>query len=93
MPNGKLIEGAEDIKVQTRQSLTNLKAVVEAAGSSLEHIVKINVFITDMDKFPLVNEVYGEFFTTHKPARSCVAVKTLPLNVDVEIEAVAVEKN
>lgn len=88
---GKLVEGHEDIQVQARQVLLNLKNVVEGAGSSWEKLVKINIFITDMSKFGLVNEIYSEFFSTHKPARSCVAVKSLPLNVDVEIEAIALE--
>ena len=89
-PDGQLV-GAGDIKAQTQQVLKNLKAVVEGAGSQWEKLVKINIFITDMAKFSLVNEVYGEWFANHRPARSCVAVKTLPLNVDVEIEAVALE--
>jgi reactive intermediate/imine deaminase len=65
--------------------------VLEGANSSWDKLVKINIFITDMSKFGLVNEVYSHYFATHKPARSCVAVKQLPLNVDIEIEAVALE--
>lgn len=90
--DNKFVEGGkEDIKIQTRQVLDNLKAVVEGAGSSWEKLVKINIFITDMSKFSLVNEVYGEYFANHKPARSCVAVRELPLQADVEAEAVALE--
>uniref|UniRef100_A0A060T677 ARAD1B09328p n=1 Tax=Blastobotrys adeninivorans TaxID=409370 RepID=A0A060T677_BLAAD len=90
--DNKLVEGGkEDIKVQTHQVLKNLRGVVEGAGSSWEKLVKLNIFITDMSKFPLVNEVYAEYFTTHKPARSCVAVRELPLGADIEIEAVALQ--
>ena len=86
----KLVEGGkEDIKIQTRQVLENLKAVVEEAGSEWNKLVKINIFITDMAKFGQVNEVYAQYFANHKPARSCVAVKALPLGVDIEMEAVA----
>ncbi len=87
-PNGELIDG--DIHDQTRQVLTNLKNVLEAAGSSLNQVIKTTIYLTDMDDFISVNTVYAEFFTTHLPARSTVAVKTLPKNVKVEIEAVAV---
>jgi 2-iminobutanoate/2-iminopropanoate deaminase len=88
----KFVEGGkEDIKIQTRQVLENLKAVVEGAGSEWNKLVKINIFITDMAKFGQVNEVYAQYFANHKPARSCVAVKTLPLDADVEIEAVALQ--
>ncbi|MDQ0507678.1 Enamine/imine deaminase [Aedoeadaptatus ivorii] len=78
-----------DIKEATHQSLTNLKNLLEASGSSLENTLKVNIFITDMDQFGAINEVYAEYFSTHKPARSCVAVKTLPKNAVIEIEAIA----
>ena len=81
---------AEDIKAQTEQVCQNLKAVLEAAGSSLEKVVKTTCFLSDMDNFAAFNEVYGKYFTT-KPARSCVAVKTLPKNVLVEVDTVAVK--
>ncbi|MDR2772334.1 MAG: RidA family protein [Elusimicrobiota bacterium] len=76
------------IKDQTHQSLQNLRAVIEAAGSSLGDVVRCGVFLKDMNDFAAVNEVYGEFFSTHKPARSCVEVSRLPKDVLVEIEAI-----
>ena len=87
--DGELIEG--DIHEQTRQVLTNLSAVLEAAGSSLEHIVKTTIYLTNMDDFIAVNTVYAEFFAGSFPARSTVAVKTLPKNVQVEIDAIALD--
>lgn len=86
--NGELITG--DIQAQARRSLDNVKAILEAAGASIENIVKVNVFVTDVSKFSLVNEVYADFFGDHKPARSLVEVSKLPLNGEIEIEAVAV---
>ena len=72
----------------TEQCITNLSAVLEAAGSSLKKVVKVNVFITTMDNFAEMNATYEKFFS-HKPARSCVAVKELPKGVPVEIECIA----
>lgn len=70
-----------------------MKNVLEASNSSLDHIVKNTVFLTDMKtQFAEFNSVYVKYFTNHKPARSCVAVKELPLGVDLEIESIAVEK-
>ena len=87
-PNtGELIAG--DIQQQTRQVLRNLQAIVEAAGASLETVVKTTVFIADMDDFVAMNEVYASFFDQPPPARACVEVSRLPKNVAVEIEAVA----
>jgi 2-iminobutanoate/2-iminopropanoate deaminase len=88
-PAGELVEG--DIHDQTRQVLTNLSAVLEAAGSSLQNIVKTTIYLTNMDDFIAVNTIYAEFFGTSFPARSTVAVKTLPKNVDIEIDAVALD--
>ncbi len=88
-PDGKLVEG--DIHAQTRQVLTNLNAVLEAAGSSLDQIVKTTIYLTDMDDFIAVNTVYAEFFAGSFPARSTVAVRTLPKNVQIEIDAVALD--
>ena len=85
---GDIVQG--DIKAQTRQVLTNLNAVLTAAGSSLEKTVKTTVFITNMDEFTQVNEVYSEFFTDQPPARACVEVSRLPKGVAVEIDAIAV---
>lgn len=84
---GKVVEGG--VAAEARQSLTNLKYVLEAAGSGLEHVLKTTCFLADMGEFAEFNAVYAEFFTDNPPARSTVAAKTLPLNVRVEIEAIA----
>ena len=80
---------APDIAGQTRQALGNLRAVLEAAGSSLAHTVKTTVFLADMRDFAAMNTVYQEFFPSDPPARSAVQVSRLPKDVLVEIEAVA----
>lgn len=85
---GKLVEG--DVTDQARQALKNLQAILEAAGSSLERVVKVTVFLKDINDFKRVNEVYAEFFKADPPARSAVQVAALPLGGLVEIEAVAV---
>lgn len=79
-----------DISVQTRQALNNLKAILAAAGADMADVVKVTCFITDMEQFAKINEVYGEFFPQPYPARSCVEVARLPKDVGVEIEAIAV---
>lgn len=79
---------ATDIKGQTEQVCKNLCAVLSAAGSSAEKVIKTTCFLADMADFAAFNEVYGRYFVS-KPARSCVAVKTLPKNVLVEVEAIA----
>ena len=83
----KMVEGG--IQVQTRQALSNLKAVLEAAGSGLEWVIKTTVFLQDIGEFKQMNEVYGTFFTKEFPARSAIQVAALPLGAAVEIEAVA----
>lgn len=80
---------SEDIKEQTRQSLENVKAILEEAGSSLNDVVKAGVFIKNMNEFGAINEVYAEYFSDNKPARACVEVARLPLDVRVEIEVIA----
>ncbi|RAK85709.1 YjgF-like protein [Aspergillus costaricaensis CBS 115574] len=85
---GKMVEGS--IQERTKQILNNLGAVLEAGGSSLQDAVKVNIFLADMNDFAAVNEVYSSFFADPKPARTCVAVKTLPLGTDVEIECAGV---
>ena len=86
-PDGQMLE--DDVSIQTKQVLKNLKAVLVEAGSSLQNVVKTTIFIADMDDFATINEIYAEAFGSHKPARSTVAVKTLPKNALVEIDAVA----
>lgn len=86
---GEFAEGG--IKEQTRQSLTNAKHILEEAGTDLAHVVKTTVFLSDMDNFSAMNEVYAEFFSMPFPARSAVAVKTLPKNALVEVECIAVK--
>ena len=86
-PESGVVE-AETITEQTEQVCKNIKAVLEASGSSLENVVKTVCFLKDMADFAAFNEVYGKYFT-EKPARSCVAVKELPKNVLVEIDTVA----
>jgi 2-iminobutanoate/2-iminopropanoate deaminase len=84
----QIVEG--DVAVQTERVLENLKGVVEAAGSSLHHVVKTTVFLADMNDFAAMNEVYARYFTANAPARSTVEVARLPKNVRVEIDAIAV---
>ena len=86
---GSFVEGG--IKEQTRQSLSNIKAILEEAGLTMAHVVKTTVFMADMNDFADMNAVYAEFFTEPYPARSAVAVKTLPKGALVEIEVVAAE--
>ena len=80
---------AVTVEDQTRQAITNLKNVLEAAGGGLSNVVKTTVFISDMNDFAAVNGVYAELFGETKPARSCVEVSRLPKNVKIEIEAIA----
>ncbi|MDC0706346.1 RidA family protein [Priestia sp. AB] len=89
-PDGMLVEG--DVQVQATQVFENLKAVLEEAGASLNTVVKATVFIKDMNDFAALNEVYGDYFGDHKPARSCVEVARLPKDVLVEIEVIALVK-
>lgn len=84
---GELV--TDDIRKATKQSLENVKTILENSGSSLEKVAKVNIFISDMNNFAAVNEVYAEYFSTHKPARSCVEVAKLPKDALIEIEAIA----
>lgn len=86
-PGSKTIP--DDIKDQATASLANVKAILEEAGSSLSKVLKTTVFLTDMKDFAAVNEVYSTFFSQPYPARSCFAVKELPLGAKVEIEVIA----
>lgn len=82
---------SDDVKEQTRQSLENVKAILEAAGYTLNDVVKAGVFIKDMNDFAAINEVYSEYLGDVKPARACVEVARLPRDVKVEIEVIAVK--
>ena len=82
-------EMPSDIEGQAHQSLQNVKAILEAAGTSLSNVVKTTVFLADMNDFAAMNAVYAQYFTEPYPARSAVAVKTLPKNALVEIEVMA----
>ncbi|WP_028400974.1 RidA family protein [Ectobacillus panaciterrae] len=85
--DGTLVTG--DVKEQTHQVFQNLKAVLEAANASLESVVKTTVFLKDMNDFEAFNDVYAQYFSVHKPARSCVQAAKLPKDVAVEIEVIA----
>jgi len=84
---GEILRG--DIKLQTRQVLENLKNILEAAGSSLDNVVKTTVFMKDLNDYTAINDVYKEFFTNKPPARAAVQAARLPRDVGVEIEAIA----
>jgi 2-iminobutanoate/2-iminopropanoate deaminase len=85
---GEVVAGG--VEAETRQVMQNLKSVLEAGGSSLDAIVKTTVFLRDMNDFPIMNKIYGEFFSQEPPARTTVQVAGLPKGVAVEIEAIAV---
>lgn len=86
-PAGELVEGG--IEEQTRQVLKNIEAVLVAAGSDLNHVIKTTLFIKEMDQFQTINQIYAEVFGDHKPARSCVEVSRLPKDVLIEMEVIA----
>jgi len=85
---GELVQG--DIQTQTRQVLENIKAVLKASNAGLENAVKTTVFLSDMNDFAAMNEIYAEYFPQNPPARSAVQVARLPKDVKIEIECVAV---
>jgi len=85
---GELSKG--DIQKETRLCLENVKAVLEAGHAKVENIIKVTVFVKDMNNFSSINEVYADFFGDHKPARSLVEVARLPKDADIEIEAIAI---
>jgi 2-iminobutanoate/2-iminopropanoate deaminase len=87
-PEGELLDDA-DVATQTEQALENLAAVLEAAGSSLEDVVKVTVFLADIEDFDAMNEAYATFFDDEPPARSAIQAGALPAGAAVEIEAVA----
>lgn len=78
-----------DIKKQTRQIFTNIQAILESNASSMDNVIKINIFLTDMNDFGVVNVIMAEVFGDHKPVRSTVAVKTLPKNAMIEMDVIA----
>ena len=84
---GEVFTGA--IPEQTKMSMENVRAVLTEAGCDFSNIIKTTIFLTDMSDFAAVNEVYAGYFSDQPPARSCVAVKTLPKNVNVEVEVIA----
>lgn len=77
------------IQDETHQVFNNIKAILTEAGYTFEDVVKASIFLSDMGDFAAVNEIYAQYFTTNQPARECVAVKTLPKNVNVEISVIA----
>lgn len=87
---GKLV--SEDLKEQTKQVIKNIKAIMESGGSSLEEIVKMTVYINDINNFPQVNEAYEEFFPENPPARALVVVSDLPLGAKVAMDAMGVRE-
>jgi 2-iminobutanoate/2-iminopropanoate deaminase len=86
-PAGEMLEN--DVELQAHQVLKNLSNVLEASGSSLDKVIKTTIFLADMDDFLKINAIYAEYFGEHKPARSTVAVKTLPKNALIEIDCIA----
>lgn len=84
---GKII--SNDIQEQTQQVMENIKAILEEAGLTMKNIIKASIFISDMNNFGKINEIYGKYFTEEAPARECVQVARLPLDVDVEISVIA----
>ena len=86
-PETKVLE--TEIKAATKQSLENCKAILEAAGASLDKVFKTTVFVKDLNDFAAVNEVYGTYFNENPPARSCVQVAKLPMDAPIEIEVIA----
>jgi 2-iminobutanoate/2-iminopropanoate deaminase len=87
---GELVVGG--IEEQVHQVFSNIKAVLESANASLDTVIKTTVFIKDMNDFPKINEIYGTYFSTHLPARSCVEVARLPRDVKIEMEVIALVK-
>ncbi|GHV06807.1 reactive intermediate/imine deaminase [Campylobacterota bacterium] len=86
-PQGEFVSG--DVTAQAKQVFANLKAVLEAGGSGVEKVLKTTLFLADINDFATVNALYADFFGSHKPARSTIAVKTLPKNALVELECIA----
>lgn len=79
-----------DIEIETEQVLNNIKAILEAGGSSLEDVIKVSIYLQDIKDFALVNKVYSKYFNINLPARACVEVSNLPKNAKIEIEAIGI---
>jgi 2-iminobutanoate/2-iminopropanoate deaminase len=90
LKTNKLVDGIEK---QTRQVMDNLREVISAGGSDFNHVVKTTIYLSDMNNYGLVNQIYGEYFTDNKPARATVEVSRLPKDCLIEIEAIAIVKN
>ncbi len=80
-----------DIETQTKGALDNLSSVLDAAGSDLDHVLKVNVYLANVEDFPVVNDIYKGYFAAEKPARTCLQIAKIPLGALIEIEAVAIE--
>lgn len=83
---------SSDVEEQTRRSIENLIGILKAAGAGIDDVLKTTIYIKNMDDFPIVNKIYGEYFLNNPPARACVEVSRLPKDVLVEIEAIAYKK-
>ena len=83
---------SSDVEEQTRRSIDNLIGILKAAGAGIDDVLKTTIYIKNMDDFPIVNKIYGEYFLNNPPARACVEVSRLPKDVLVEIEAIAYKK-
>ncbi|MFB6095128.1 MAG: Rid family detoxifying hydrolase [Halodesulfurarchaeum sp.] len=90
-PDDELLDD-EDVSVQTRQALENVKAILEGEGLTMQDVLKVTVFLADIDDFQAMNEAYSEYFQDNPPARSALEVGALPKGVSVEIEAVATQR-
>lgn len=84
--SGQLVTG--DVQVQTKRVMENIRELLKAVQCDFKHVVKSTVFLSDMNHFPKMNEIYGEYFPENPPARSTVAVKALPKGADVEVEVI-----
>ena len=91
-PDGELLD-EEDVAVQTRQSLENIKAILEEEGLNMQDVLKVTVFLADIDDFDAMNDAYSEYFQDNPPARSAVQAGALPKGVGVEIEAIAAQRD
>ncbi len=88
--NGRKI--AYDIRQETRATLEHIRLILEVAGSGLDRVLEINTYLTDMKDFSAYNEIYSQFFPTHRPARTTIGVASLPGNISIEMKAVAVKR-